>query len=269
MRSKLRWAVLVGAVFLLLGALIAAPSVRAQQTIKYACSNQVYAAFEKQKIEAFAQATGIKVDVFKASSGSCLYRLMNDYADIASTARQLYHKHAEYGFTQIAICKDPLAVIGKKECGVDNLTEQQLQNIFSGEITNWKELGGADLPITVIVPDEDTAANKNFRRLVMKEKEIVAEFETSASTMVLEAVKNFPCGTISFISQGAATKYGEIKDFKINGLLPQDQDYPYYQIFYYVTKGIPAGDVKKFIDFTFSKKGQEIIRNSGMMPLGK
>lgn len=269
MRSKLSLALIIGAVFILFGAMITASPVTAQEELKYACSNQAYHAFEKEKIEAFTQKTGINVQVYTASSPSCVYRLMHGYSDIASTARALYRRHADYGFAQIPICKDPLAVIAKKGCEVDNLSEQQLQDIFSGEITNWKELGGRDLPITVIVPDKDTAANKNFRRQIMKHKEIQYHFETYDSTMVLEAVKYFPCGTISFISQGTTTKYKEIKTLKINGLLPMDKDYAYYQIFYYITKGESSGMVKKFIDFTFSEEGRQIIRKNGMLPLSR
>ena len=269
MRSKLSLALISVAFFLWVGSMMAASPVTAQEELKYACSSQVYTAFEKEKLEAFTQKTGINVKVFKASSPSCVYRLMHGYSDIASTARALYRRHADYGFEQIPICKDPLAIIAKKGCKVDNLTEQQLQDIFSGEITNWKELGGPDLAITVIVPGEDTAANKNFRRQIMKDKEIQYHFTTYDSTMVLEAVKYFPCGTISFIARGAVTKYEEISTLKIDGRLPTDNEYPYHQVFYYITKGEPSGTVKKFIDFTFSQEGQNIIRKNGMLPLSR
>jgi phosphate transport system substrate-binding protein len=241
----------------------------AQDKLSYSCSNQIYHAFDKEKIAAFTKATGIGVDVHTASSQSCLYRLMNDWCDIASTARELERRQVDYGYTQIAICKDPLAVITRKECKVDNLSEQQLQAIFAGEVTNWKEVGGPDLAVFVIVPGRDTAANKNFRRQVMKHKEIDHQFEAYTSTMVLEAVKYFPCGAVSFISQGAAIKYEDIQEIKINGFSPNDKDYPYYQIFYYVTKGEQSATVKKFIDFTFSKESREIITKNGMLPLDR
>jgi phosphate transport system substrate-binding protein len=246
------------------------PSIAlAQDKLSYSCSNQIYHAFDKEKIAAFTKATGIAVDVHTASSQSCLYRLMNGWCDIASTARELERRQVDYGYTQIAICKDPLAVITRKECEVDNLTEEQLQAIFAGEIKNWQEVGGPDLPIFVIVPGRDTAANKNFRRQIMKHKEIDHQFEAYNSTMVLEAVKYFPCGAVSFISHGADVKYEELQEIKINGLSPKDKDYPYFQIFYYVTKGEQSAAVKKFIDFTFSEAGREIILKNGMLPLDR
>ena len=247
--------------------LVPASAVNAQKALKYSCSNQVYAAFSKENIEAFTQATGVKVDVKTASSDSSAYRLMSGDSDIASTARKLDRRHAVYGYKEIAFCKDPIAVIARKECGVESVSAERLQDIFSGDITNWKEVGGADLPILVIVPSKDTAAHKNFRRQVMKLKNIAHDFIAYNSIMAIEAIKYFPCGAVSFISRGAAEHHKNIKTFKIDGLSPTDKDYPYYQIFYYVTKGEPEGNLKEFVDFTFSDEGTKIIRKHGMIPV--
>ena len=93
------------------------------------------------------------------------------------------------------------------------------------------------MPIMVIVPGKETAANKNFRRQVMKHSEINFDFMAYDSTMVIEAVKYFPCGAVSFISRGAAVHHPTIRTIKVDGYAPTDTDYPYYQTFYYVTKG--------------------------------
>ena len=256
---------------LLLGScsLFSASPAISQDILRYCCSNQVYAAFSKEHIEAFTKSTGIEVAVKTASSGSCVYTLGTGFCDIASSARKLYHRHEVFGYSEFPFCKDPIAVIAKKNCGVDSLTEEQLEDIFAGEITNWKDVGGNDIPIMVVVPDRSTAAHKNFRRQVMKTKEIEHEFMAYNSTMVLEAIKYFPCGAVSFISRGAAVRHPEIKIIQINGLSPTDHNYPYHQIFYYVTKGEPKGDVKKFIDYTYSEEGARIISKYGMIPIGR
>jgi ABC-type phosphate transport system substrate-binding protein len=119
----------------------------------------------------------------------------------------------------------------------------------------------------IIVPSKDTAAHKNFRRQVMKRKDIEHDFMAYDSTMVIEAVKYFPCGAVSFISQGAAMHHKELKTLKIEGLSPTDEDYPYYQIFYLITQKEPEGNLKKFIDFAYSEEGAKIIRNYGMVPI--
>ena len=267
MKPKKQFIGLILATLLAVWGLAPGSPAMAEDILKYNCSNQVYKAFAKEKVEQFTKATGVKVTVRTASSGSCVYALMNGYCDIASTARALYRRHQDYGYVEIPFCKDPIAVIANKECGVHDLTEDQLQDIFSGGITNWKEVGGADLPILVIIPSKDTAANKNFRRQVMKHKDIKHDFMAYDSTMVIEAVKYFPCGAVSFISRGAVLHEETIKRIRINGKRPRDPDYPYYQIFNYITKGEPKGPVKQFIDFAFSEKGKEIIVNNGMIPI--
>jgi len=255
----------------LLGAwvLVPASAVMAQEAVKYCSSKQVYAAFSKEQIEAFTTTTGIEVDVKTASSGSCLYSLGKGFCDIASTARKLYRRHEVYGYKEFPFCKDPIAVIARKECGVDSLTEEQLQDIFAGVITNWREVGGADLPVMIIVPGKDTAAHKNFRRQVMKRTDIEQDFMAYDSTMVIEAVKYFPCGAVSFISRGAAVHHKELKILKIDGLSPTAEGYPYYQIFYFITQKEPEGKLKKFIDFAYSEEGAKIIKKNGMVPISR
>jgi len=256
-------------VSLMLGAwvLVSASTVTAQEVVQYSCSNQVYAAFSEEHIAAFTKTTGVKVNVKTASSSSCFINLGRGFSDIASTARKLYHRHEAYGYKEFPVCKDPIAVIARKECGVDSLTKEQLQDIFAGEINNWREVGGANLTVMVIVPGKNTAAHKNFRRHVMKLKDIKQDFMAYDSTMVIEAVKHFPCGAVSFISQGAAVHHKELKTIKIEGLSPTAEDYPYYQIFYLITKKEPEGNLKKFVDFAYSEEGAKIIRKNGMVPI--
>ncbi len=235
--------------------------------IHYTCSNQIYQALDKQKIKAFTKVEGIRVSVSTLSSNAAVSQLLCGRSELASTTRHLYPRDIEQGLRQIPICKDPLAIIVRKGCGVNNLTEKQVQDIFSGIIINWKELGGKDLKITVIIPGKETAANKNFRRYFMKHKDIKYDIMTWDSTMAVTTVENFPCGTISFIGQGSVAKDPNIRTIKIDGKLPEDPDYPYYQIFYYVIRGkAPNEAVKKFIAHTFSEAGRKLIQENGMIP---
>lgn len=236
-------------------------------TLYYSCSNQVYKALERQKLAAFTRDTGIQVSVSALSSSSAVFQLLCGRTELASTTSHLYARHIECGLQQIPVCKDPLAVITRKGCGVDSLTEKQVQGIFSGIITNWSEVGGKDLQIIVIVPGEETAASRNFRKKIMAGREIKYHIITWASTMAVIAVNYFPCGAVSFIGQGAASAEPEIRSVKIEGKLPGDPDYPYYQVVYYVIKGSRAGGaVGEFIDYTFSEKGRKLIKESGMIP---
>ncbi len=265
-KAKLVFFIIIGA-FLAAWAVSPAAAAGVEKRLKLYSSNQVYKAFDQQQVEAFSKATDIEVKVKTASSGSSLYALMGGYCDIASTARAMDRRHHDYGFLQVPFCRDPIAVIVNHNCGVDNLSETQLQDIFSGSVNNWKQVGGPDLEITVIVPSTDTAANKNFRRQVMKDRDIEFDFMAHDSTMAIEAVAHFPCGAVSFISRGAASHEKAVKVVNIDGKSPTDKDYPYFQTFYYVTRAEPSGVVKQFLDFTFTEGAQNMIRKNGMIPI--
>jgi ABC-type phosphate transport system substrate-binding protein len=235
--------------------------------LRYSCSAQIYQAFENSRLDEFTKETGITIDLFVASSESCVYRVMQDMTDVASTTRALYQRHKDNGLVEVPFCKDPLAIITHKASTVDNLTSQQLQQIFSGVITNWKKVGGPDLSITIVVPGEETGANKNFRRQVMKEREIKYDYSTYTSTRVLEAIEELPVGAISFISRGAQITRPNVKTLTIDSKKISDELYPYYQIFYMITKGEPTGSIKQFINFVKSDKGKAIIIERGMLPV--
>lgn len=267
MKKTMRLSSLLVAGLMMLWAIVPMGVASAGQGLRYSCSAQVYEAFENTRLDIFTKETGIDIDLFVAASNSCVYRVMQDMTDIASTTRAIYKRHKEHGLVEIPFCKDPLAIITHKSTPVDNLTPGQLRQIFSGGITNWKEVGGPDLPITLVVSGEDTGAHKNFRRQVMIHKEIQYDYLTYASTRVLEAIEELPAGTVSFISRGAQINHPDIKVLGIDGKKPGDKSYPYYQIFYLATKGEPAGSVKIFVDFIKSKKGRSMILERGMLPI--
>jgi phosphate transport system substrate-binding protein len=261
--------VIITVAFLAAWAASPAAAESGEKSLKIYSSNQVYKAFDREQVQAFSNATGIEVKVKTASSGSSVHALMGGYCDIASTARAMYRRHQDYGFLQFPFCRDPIAVIVNEKCGVDNLSELQLQEIFSGSVSNWNQVGGPDLEITVIVPSTETAANKNFRRQVMKDKDIEYDFMAHDSTMAIAAVAHFPCGAVSFISRGASSHEKAVKVINIDGKSPTDKDYPYFQTFYYVTRAEQSDAVKQFLDFAFSDEAKSIIRQKGMIPLAR
>lgn len=257
----------LGAIYLW-GSLGLDSTASAQETLLYSQAAQVYRAFGKEGVELFQKKTGIPVEVFVSSSSSSVNRLMNGFADIASTTRQLYYRYNEYGYREIPFCKDPLAIIVHASAAVTDLTADQLEEVFSGGITNWKELGGPDAPILVVVPGKDTGANQNFRRQVMKHKEILYDLMTYESTDVIDVVAKFP-EAISFISRGASIASEGVKALKIGGQSPGEPAYPFYQIFSFVTKGEPSGAVKAFVDFAFSPEAQGLFKEKGMLPIAR
>lgn len=242
-------------------------STSAGEVLRYSASAQVFEAFENSRLNTFTKDTGIGIDLFVASSQSCVYRLLQDMTDVASSVRPLSQREKNFGLVAIPFAKDPLAVITHQSTPVDTLTTEQLQSLFSGNVTNWKEVGGPDLAVTLVVPGDQTGAHKNFRRQVMRHNDVHYDYMTYTSTRVLEAVESLPPGAVSFISRGAQITHPKVKVVQIDGTKPGDADYPFYQMFHLVTKGKPSGTVKVFVDFLTSEKGRDLILERGMLPV--
>jgi phosphate transport system substrate-binding protein len=264
-KSKITWGLM--GVGLLVLSLAVPVTAMAGQELRYSSSAQVFEAFENSRLNTFTQETGIAVDLFVASSQSCVYRLLQDMTDVASSVRPLSQREKDFGLVATPFAKDPLAVITHQSTPVDALTTEQLQMLFSGNVTNWKEVGGPDLAVTLVVPGEQTGAHKNFRRQVMHHQDVHHDYMTYTSTRVLEAIESLPAGAVSFISRGAQITHPKVKVLKIDGKTPGDADYPYYQMFSLVTKGDPAGTVKACVDFIKSGKGRALILERGMLPV--
>ena len=244
--------------------IVFAGTSRAEKVIRYSCSSQIYEALEKQRIDAFSKKTGIKIDVYDCASDRAVSLLMNDMSDVAATARRLYPGHRDYGYWETIFAKDPLAIIVSMQNPISNITEEALKEVFSGRITNWKDLGGPDKPIFVIVPGKNTAAYSNFSRRPMGRELIKYDLMGYKSTTVIEVVRHFPW-SISFISAGAAHREG-LKSLKVDGMGPADTDYRYCQVYSFVTKGKPSGSVKEFIDHLMSEEGKTIMKKIGIVP---
>jgi|GEM_PF-348770 len=239
-------------------------NINAEERIRYSTSAQIHKAFNGT-LETFTTESGITFNTYVTSSSNAVYRIMNGLSDLASTTRDLNFDQKDMGYVQIIFCKDPLAVIVNPKNSVHDIFEEQLRDIFTGKITNWKEVGGHDHPIIVIVPGKNSGAYQAFNYEVVKGKNVKYDIMTKKATVVIDAVKNFPW-SISFVSQGASMGSEGLQVIKINGLKPTHKCYPFYQTFSFITRGKPGGAVKAFIDFAFSDTGKELIKNRGMIP---
>lgn len=246
---------------------VSAVPAGAADVLRYAASAQILEAFSHERVPVFTQKTGIKVDMGAYTSAIAIDRVINGFADIASTAQRLTPAQVASGYVEMLFCRDPLAVIVNAECPVTDITNQQIQAVFSGKITNWKDLGGPDKAILVIAPSDQTAAYANFHHGVMAGIPIKADIVTSSSTLVIETTRRMPW-SISFTAQGAARLITHgLKKLKINGVAPDQAGYPYFQEYSFVTRGTPTGVAKRFVEFCMSPEGKDIVRKKGMIPV--
>ena len=263
--KKVIFILMIGTLALSVMGFSTASSLHAREVLRYSCSAQIYEAIEKERIEAFTKKTGIRVYVDVWSSTSAVNALMRDQSDIASSTRALYRRHREYGYQDIPFCKDPLAIIVNVKNPVTKLSEEELVDIFQGNLGNWKELGGPDKPIFIIIPGKNKGAYRNFNRTPMRRRGMVFDLLSYKSTTVVDAVRRFPW-SISFITQGVTHREG-LKVLKIDGRSPGDRDYPYNQVFHYITKGETSEAAKSYMDYALSKEGKRLLKAKGMVPI--
>ncbi|WP_018756043.1 phosphate ABC transporter substrate-binding protein [Paenibacillus terrigena] len=156
----------------------------------------------------------------------------------------------------------PFATVVNKNVGVDNLTTDQLKGIFSGKITNWKDVGGSDEDIVVITRAFGSGTRVNYQAKALGGGDIVKKSknykEVGSSGDMKTAVATTP-NSIGYIDLVYVNS--DIKAVKFNGVEATAENvingkYKIWSYGYYMTKGQPTGEVKAFIEYIQNKKFQ-------------
>ncbi|MBF0118724.1 MAG: substrate-binding domain-containing protein [Desulfobacterales bacterium] len=253
-------------ILILTSLLLISTSVKAQDDIHYDGSSQVYWAVVKETIDLFTKETGIKVIAEDRKTQDAVPSLISGRSNVGGIARKMTLAEKSQGtdLVEILIAKDHIAVFVPAKSKVEELSMLEIKKIFSGEIKNWKEIGDDSGDIVIVIPQIKTACNKNFAKIVMKDASFSnSSVITETAGAVLETAKGKR--GISFISYGAVMNKADFKVLKINGKNPGTEGYPIGQEFYFVTKGAPSGNVKKYIDFFLSGSGKDFIKKVGLI----
>ena len=218
----------------------------------------------------------IDISVRGGGSGVGISALIDGITDIADASRPMKKKEVEkakskgiYPYENI-IAKDGIAVVVNTSNPIKRLTIKQIKDIYTGHITNWKELGGNDMKIIVISRDTSSGTFEAFEHLALNKARVIPEALMMASNKaVLTTVATTP-GAIGYIGLGYVNN--KVKALFVNGVYPTvksvvNGSYPLSRPLFMYTSGKPKGLAKKFIDFILSKRGGKIVSEVGYVPV--
>ncbi len=171
-----------------------------------------------------------------------------------------------------AIARDGIAIITHPENPVSGLTLAQVQGIYAGTITNWKEVGGTDSSITVVSREKGSGTRECFEQAVM----VPISVEVTDRAIIQDSngkIRATIAGneySIGFISIGYLNS--EVKSLYLDGIEPTQENvvsgrYMISRTLWMVTKGEPDADEQAFLDFVLGAEGQKIVEKVGYIPV--
>lgn len=182
--------------------------------------------------------------------------------EIGMSSRELKAEE-KTGLTSVMIAVDAIAIVVNPENSVDNLTSQQLTDIYTGKITNWSEVGGKDAPISVVARESGSGTRGAFEELLeIKDKMVTSANEFNGTGAVRTEVSQNP-NAIGYLSLGAVDDH--LKAVNLNSVEPtvenvKNESYTLQRPFLLVYKEDVVTDADKaFIDWVLSSEGQQIV----------
>lgn len=230
------------------------------------------------------------VAVTGGGSGTGFSSLISGTCDIAMSSRNIKGKEIalakQKGINpnEIKVALDGLAVVVNPKNPVKMLTLDQLAGIFTGRVSNWKELNGKDEKIVVLSREVNSGTHVYFKEHVLRKNDSNSKEEFAPNALMLsssqaiadevsgnpDAIGYYGMGYISNRQKAVMVAKDEKSEYEaptienvVNG------KYPISRPLFLYTNGQPKGLVKKFVDFTLSKEGQDIVLKTDFVPINK
>ncbi len=228
-------------------------------------------------LEAFMKASpDVQMSLSGGGSGEGIKALIDKTTDIATSSREIKDKEIELaksrGVKPVAhvVAFDAIVPVVHPKNKVQNLTVDQLSQIYQGKITNWKEVGGDDLKIVVISRDSSSGTFESWDHFVMKKAKVTPRAQMLASNGALVTAVSKNRYAIAYLGIGYLNK--SIKPLQVKGITASLQtamskEYPFSRELYMYTNGEPQGAVAAYIAFVKSVQGQKIVAREGFVPL--
>ena len=216
----------------------------------------------------------VTVEVQGGGSGQGIKSIEDGIADIGSLSREVGEDEKGSISEEYVIAKDGVAVIVNADVNVDDLSLEQIKGIYTGEITNWSEVGGDDAEITVVSREEGSGTRGAFTEITgvtvddvdNTTKDALVQPSTGA---VKETVSTTP-NSIGYVSLGSLDD--SVKVLTVEGVEATSEnvvsgDYKIQRPFVYVVGSEVSETAQAFIDFAMSDEGQKIVEENDFIPV--
>lgn len=234
--------------------------------------------FAQSTAEAFMKSNpGVRISVSGGGSGNGAKALIDGIVQIAAMSREMkkeeFERAKEKGVNPVQhiVAVDCIVPITHKTNPVKNLTAEQLHGIYSGKITNWKEVGGADKRIAVVGRDTSSGTYEVWEEKIMKKTPVTPRALIVASSGALvQTVAGNPL-SIGYDSLGYVNP-NQVNALSIDGVAGTPETARAKKIItsrmlFMYTNGDPTGEVKKYLDFLLSEDGQKYVAREGFVTL--
>jgi phosphate transport system substrate-binding protein len=223
-----------------------------------------------------AEHPDVKISLSGGGSGNGIKAIVDGTADIGNASRFIKQKEVNLAYTKgvypvpFRVALDAIVPVVNTSNKVADLTLAQLKDIYLGKIKDWKAVGGTLGKIVVISRDSSSGTFGVWKDLVMKKERVIPSALTVPSNGgIVQAVANTP-GAIGYVGLGYLND--GIKAVKVDGIAGTDENtlngsFPIARGLFMFTKGWPGGETMSFLSFVLSKKGQELVKEAGSIPL--
>lgn len=219
--------------------------------------------------ETFENNTDITVTYNPTGSGSGIKAVASGSCDIGLTSRQLKDEEKSLGLTETVIANDGIAVIVNPDNPVSDLDSETIAGIYTGEISNWNEIGGNDSEIVLIGREAGSGTRNGFEDAVNIAGKCSYRQELTSSGDIITTVSRNP-SAIGYVS--VASVKDNVKTLSVNGIYPtesaiKDGNYIIQRPFILVTKSDKelSENVNDFLDYVISESAEEIISLAGVV----
>jgi phosphate transport system substrate-binding protein len=230
-----------------------------------------------EKFMALPKNKDVKISISASGSGDGAKALIDGSTPLAMLSREMKESELKQAKDkgvnprQILIGYDCLTPIVHPSNPVKNLTLAQLKDIYTGKITDWKEVGGAAGRIEVVSRDSSSGTFEYWSEHVLKKERVFARAQMQASSGAVAQTVSKQKTAIGYVGL-AYTKNPAIKAVGVEGVAGSVENtlngtYPISRGLYLYTNGEPAGDAAKLVDFILSDVGQKIVADVDYVPL--